>query len=431
MPSAALRIAIVGLSYAPEPTGNAPYTTSLAEGLLAAGHDVRIVTAHPHYPEWTIREGYGQWSSSESVRGVPVRRLRHWVPRKPTAVRRALSELSFGVRAATASWGQPDVVLLVSPALLSSGLAMVHAKLSRVPVGVWVQDLYGLGVVETGTGGARTARLLRGIEARLFSSASGVVVIHERFRKYVVDELGVAGARVEVIRNWTHIGAVSEIDRPAVRRRFGWCDGETVVLHAGNQGLKQGLENVVEAARLADAARARVRFVLLGAGNQRSRLESTAAGIERLQFIDPLPDDEFLQALSGADILLVSEREGMTEMSVPSKLTSYFSTGRPVIAATGAGSVTDGEISASGGGIRVDAGDPAALLVAVCALGLDAARAAELGLAGLAYRERLLSDTVAIESFGRWLTSLAGSRDSSAGSVNSRSAERRQNPSFD
>jgi len=429
--SAALKISIVGLSYAPEPTGNAPYTTSLAEGLLAAGHDVRIVTAHPHYPEWRIREGYGQWSSREQVRGVTVRRLRHWVPRNPTAVRRALSELSFGVRAATARWGKPDVVLLVSPALLSSALAMVHAKFSRVPVGVWVQDLYGLGVVETGTGGALAARLLRGIEARLFGSASGVVVIHERFRNYVVNDLGVGAARVEVIRNWTHLSSVSAVDRAAVRRKFGWCDGETVVLHAGNQGLKQGLENVVEAARLADAARARVRFVLLGDGNQRSSLESAAAGIERLDFIDPLPDDEFQQAMSGADILLVNERPGMTEMSVPSKLTSYFSTGRPVIAATDAGSVTDGEIAASGGGIRVDAGDPAALWVAACALGLDTTRASGLGLAGLAYRERLLSDRVAIERFGQWLTGLVRPSTSTAGSVPSRSAEGQQSPGSD
>ena len=415
MAVAALKIIIVGLSYAPEPTGNAPYTTSLAEGLLAAGHDVRIVTAHPHYPEWKIREGYGQWSSRELVRGVPVRRLRHWVPRTPTAARRALSELSFGARAAAVAWGGPDVVLLVSPALLSSVLGMVHAKMLRIPAGVWVQDLYGLGVVETGTGGAVAARLLRRIEAGLFRSASGVVVIHERFRDHVVNDLGVSADRVEVIRNWTHLSSVSGVNRAVVRRRFGWRDGETVVLHAGNQGLKQGLENVVEAARLADAAQAPVRFVLLGDGNQRSNLESAAAGIERLDFIDPLPDAEFQQAMSGADILLVNERQGMTAMSVPSKLTSYFSTGRPVIAATDAGSVTDEEITASGGGLRVDAGNPGALWVAACELGLDPARASELGLAGRAYRERLFSDRVAIEGFGQWLSGLARRYTSTAG----------------
>ena len=37
-----------------------------------------------------------------------------------------------------------------------------------------------------------------------------------------------------------------------------------IALHAGNMGVKQGLENVVEAARQADATRSPVRFVLLG-----------------------------------------------------------------------------------------------------------------------------------------------------------------------
>ena len=58
-------------------------------------------------------------------------------------------------------------------------------------------------------------------------------------------------------------------------------------------------------------------------------------------------------------------------MSVPSKLTSYFATGLPIIAATDAGSVTAEEIEASGAGIRVDADRPELIVKAAMELRND------------------------------------------------------------
>ena len=87
-----------------------------------------------------------------------------------------------------------------------------------------------------------------------------------------------------------------------------------------------------------------------------------------------------------ADVLLVNELPGLTEMSVPSKLTTYYATGLPVLAAVGAGSTTAAEIGLSGGGRVVPAGDPAALLSAAEALGSDPDQAAALGAAGRHFR---------------------------------------------
>jgi glycosyltransferase involved in cell wall biosynthesis len=402
----------MGLHFAPEQTGNAPYTTALASRLKSLGHDVRVLTSHPHYPEWKVRTGYGQWFRKEIIRGVPVRRFAHFVPPKPTAIMRLLSELSFGIRLLFTRWGNPDVVLLVSPALFSTVLPVMRARwgLRRPAVGVWVQDLYSLGVVETGTGSGIIANVVTAVESLTLRSASGVAVIHDRFKQMVVAKLGVDASDVVVIRNWSHLREAPPFDREAVRSFHGWGSDETIVLHAGNMGAKQALENVVEAARIADQRGANVRFVLLGDGNQRARLEVLAAGTKRVQFLETLPDEMFQQALASADVLLVNEKPGVAEMSVPSKLTSYFSTGLPVLVATDEGSVTAGEIAASGGGIRVDAGNPGQLVDAALALGRDEALANTLGNSGRSFREQCLSEDAAIERYAEWLTSLANER---------------------
>jgi colanic acid biosynthesis glycosyl transferase WcaI len=407
-----LRITIIGLNYAPEPTGNAPYTTSLAQGLSRAGHEVRVLTGFPHYPEWRLREGYKGWSRREAIDGVPVRRLRHFIPKQPSSLKRMLMEITFGLRAMTSSWHRPDVVIFVSPALLSTGLASLRLHLCRrrPASAIWVQDLYSRGVAETNTGGSVASRAMTVLEGSILRSADSIVVIHDRFRDYVHDNLGLARDRIKVVRNWTHLRKLSASDPLEMRQRLGWLSDDIVVLHAGNMGRKQGLENVLKAARIAQERQSRVRFVLLGDGNQRPELERNSHALERLQFIDPLPGDDFQKALAGADFLLVNELPGVRDMAVPSKLTSYFDAGVPVIAATDEGSVTAVEIAASEGGIRVDPSTPSALVEAAERLAQDPAMTKAMGIRGRRFRHETLSEEAAMAKYNDLVMSLALSR---------------------
>lgn len=399
MRTRAHRLIILGMHYRPEVTGNAPYTAGLAEALAADDCEVTVACAHPHYPEWKIREGYGAWRSEEDLAGVRVVRLRHWVPRDPKSLARLVSELSFGIRQALTGWRRPDVVLLVSPALFSSAIAMVRARFSRVRRVVWVQDVYSAGAKEIGGANGIVLALIRRIESWTLRSASSVVVIHDTFRRTVIDELRVSPEKVVTIRNWSHVGTASRVDRAAIRVRQGWRDDEFIALHAGNQGQKQGLENLVAAGRIIDELKLPIRLILLGDGNQNARLRALARGVDSVQFMDPVDDDRFLDVLESADALVVNEQVGVAEMSVPSKLTSYFSTGRPVVGACAEGGGAATELAASGGGVRVDPGQPSALVEQLVAIQKNPEEFEVLGTNGLAYRNRLLGLDAAERAF--------------------------------
>jgi glycosyltransferase involved in cell wall biosynthesis len=324
-------------------------------------------------------------------------------------VQRIHLELSFGVRLIFARWRQPDAVLIVSPALFATALAIARARFGwrKPPTGIWVQDIYSRGLEETSSGSAFSKAVMKRLEGFVLRSAARVSVIHDRFGEYLTSELGVPAKDIGTIRNWTHVQASPIADRRAVRTRLGWGRDEVIVLHAGNMGIKQGLSNVVEAARLAETNGSDVRFVLLGDGNQKQHIRSLASGVRKIQFIAPLPDDQFGEALQAADVLLVNELPGLREMAVPSKLTSYFSSGRPVIAATESDSTTAGEMLLSGGGLRVDADSPEALLAAAERLGSDTSLSQSLGMAGQAYAAGTLSQEAAIVKYCAWLAELA------------------------
>lgn len=404
-----MRVLIVGINYSPEPTGIAPYTTGIAQGLAGHGHEVDVVTGVPHYPEWRVGDEYVGRRRIPSVEqdGVRIQRYIHPVPSEPTLKGRALMELVFGFRSVMRRWRRPNVVICVSPALLGSAIAVLRARVSGIPVGIVIQDVYHKGVVETGAVSQRSGRVASLVEGLIIRGCTSVVVVHERFAASLVT-LGVDASRIRVIRNWTHIDAPSTVDKSSVRRRFGWDDDELLVVHTGNMGVKQGLENVVEAARLADEGPGadRVRFVLVGDGNRRRALEASAEDVKSVEFLDLLPDSDFRDVLGAADILLMNEKPGVGEMAAPSKLTSYFASGRPVIAATDREGVAAQEVYASGAGEVIDPGKPEALLATVLSLGSDHVRGEQMGRSGVEYARSVLSFEAAVARYEGWCVSM-------------------------
>ena len=293
--------------------------------------------------------------------------------------------------------------------LLATWLIMLRARIGHrsTPVVVWVQDIYTLGLGETGQGSGAVLRVISAVERWVMRHAAKVVVIHDRFARRVAKTFGVHHHQIQVIRNWTHIAVPPHGDIAHIRAERGWSDDDTVALHAGNMGVKQGLENVVAAAELAAQRDEKVKFVLLGGGSERGRLQTLAAGLPNIEFLDPLPDAEFAATLRAADILLINEKPGVSEMSVPSKLTSYMTSGRPVLAATDPAGITAEELRNAEAGLIVPPGDPRALLDTVISLGSDVERGARLGTNGKRYRESVLAEGPSIQKFIDLLNTLA------------------------
>jgi len=378
------KILIVGINYRPETSGIAPYTTDFAEHLAASGHQVTVITGFPHYPAWRLQPGESRWRAVEIRGGVRVLRRRHYVPRSQSAARRAMYEGSFLVHGGLSRPERPDAVFGVIPSLSGGLLARYFAARAGAPYGLIVQDLMAPAARQSGIrGGTRVAGATAFAERWAMARAHTVATASESFRPYL-RELGVDEHRILDLPNWTHVGLPTAA-RDATRARLGWPADRTVVLHAGNMGLKQGLEQVIEAARRADALGAPSLFVLMGDGSQRATLESKARGIERIRFLPFQPEDDVPNVLHAADVLLVSERASVIDMSLPSKLTSYFAAGRPIVGAVPASGSTAREIVRSQAGVIIPTGDPDTLNAVIAEMRTDPRRADALGAAGREY----------------------------------------------
>jgi putative colanic acid biosynthesis glycosyltransferase WcaI len=386
-----VRIHIIGINYWPEATGIAVFSTGRAEHLAAAGHDVTMCAAVPYYPWWRVLDGYRGWRVRKERRaGVTILRCPIYVPAAVRPLTRVLHEASFIVTAFLRSLfsRRPDVLFVVSPPLGLAATAALLARLWRVPFVFHVADLQpdtalDLGMVRPG----RLARLLYAVESLAYRRAAIVSTLTEAMRARIVAK-GVPSNKVVLFADWADprlFALTADAGGDAIRRELG-VDGAFLVLHAGNMGVKQGLDVVLDAANRTRSDSGLV-YLLVGDGAVRPQLEARvrSLGLANVKIVPLLPEERFLALLATADVCLITQQRSVADVVFPSKVLTLLAAGKPVIAAVTDGSAVADAIAASGAGAVIVPEDGERLAQAVATLRGDPERRAVLSAAGRAY----------------------------------------------
>jgi len=409
--SAMSRVLLVTTNYWPEPTGIAVYTTDLAETLQTEGHRVTVLTSLPHYPWWKVPSEFVYLGEGTGTHNrVSITRAKHLVPPKMNALLRMRFETSLWWnlrRVSKSTIGNGfDVVIACIPTVAAGIVGKTIAKKLGIPVGLIVQDLSGAGAKQSGLrGGAVVSKIAHAVEGSVLHGADALVVVSPAMRDVVVT-LGVPVKRITEITNYS-ARAIANVDRTSARAKFGWASNDFVVIHTGNMGAKQDLENVVRASD-ALAGDPQIKIYLVGHGNQEANLKALCAGKINIAVLPAVSDADYSALLSAADLLLVNERSTQMEMSLPSKLTSYLYSERPVIAAVPRGGATwkflDGVAE------LVEAGDPKALASKIEELSRNQSRLDELAKLGSAFAVKHLDPAVGRGKYLEWVEKLVQSK---------------------
>lgn len=359
-----LRLLILGLNYAPEEIGIGPYTAQLAQGLVARGHRVTAIAGNPYYPQWRHWPGFAG-VSDRMEEGVRVSRVPHHVPRRPGAVGRVVQQLSFAAAAhgpamRLAASGL-DAVLAIAPPLLAAPVAILTARRAGARLWLHVQDFEAEAARATGLLGARGAKAALAIERRLLGAADLVSTISPQMVARLAEK-GIAPARLLEMRNWTD-PALDFAAADGTQLRAAMALGtRRVALYSGNLGRKQGLDTLVDTARLL-RGREDLMLLICGEGPERAALEAAAADLPNIRFADLRPRAELAALLALADVHLLPQIASAADLVLPSKLTNMLASGRPVVAGAAPGTGLAEEIA--GCGIAVTPGDGAAFAAAI------------------------------------------------------------------
>ncbi|MFN6558650.1 MAG: glycosyltransferase family 4 protein [Nostoc sp. ChiSLP01] len=404
-----MHILIYSYNYHPEPIGIAPLMTELAEGLVKRGHEVRVITAMPNYPERQIYDEYrGKWYVTERKNGVTIQRSYVRIKSKPNVVDRLLLELSFVFTSLPLAFkgDRPDAIILTVPPLLGILPATILSYLYNCPLILNVQDILPEAAVRVGLLKNKwMIRTLAALEKFAYRTARRISVIADGFSENLVNK-GVPVNKIVCIPNWVNINFI----RPLPKHENSWrsthqLDGKFVVLYSGNIALTQGLETVIEAAiclrHLKD-----IVFAIVGESRALQRLQEYCLlnGADNVLLLPLQPREKLPEMLAASDVGLIVQKHNVISFNMPSKIPLLLASGRPIVGSVPASGTAARAIALSGGGIIVEPESPHALANAVHDLYTNPTFAAKLGHVGRQFAEANYSLEQALDRY-EWLFS--------------------------
>lgn len=403
-----MRLLVLSQYFWPETFG----INALAKMLARNGHAITVLTGQPNYPEGTVFPGYRAWKMmSERYDGVEVLRLPLAPRGKRSAMRLALNYLSFVVSALLLGplmlRGRSfDAVFVYAPSPLLQALPAVFISwYKKAPLVVWVQDLWPESLEATGF--VRNKRLLRWVEfaVRFLYRHTDFILVPSRAFIQPVARLGAPLDKIIYFPNAYVPEQLDSVpvggDAMALAERISQAFS---IVFAGNLGVAQSLETILDAAERLQESGVPARILLVGSGSRSEWLQEQILRrkLANVELPGRYPPEAMGFIYAEASALLVSLRdEPIFAMTIPSKVQGYLAAGRPIIASlNGEGARVIREANA---GFACPAGDGGALAAAITNLfHLDRDARRELGENARLYAERHFSlDRLALELTAR------------------------------
>ncbi len=331
-----MKILVWGINYSPEVSGIAPFNTALCEYLTGRGHKVTMLTTFPYYPQWKTRpEDAGKLAETETLNGVEVARVWHYIPRKLSTLTRIIHEATFLVFSflRVLQMEKFDLAVVVSPPLGLGFFAWLFSRIRGTPYVFHVQDLQPDAAVSLGMlKPSHFTQALYKLEALAYAKAARVSGICRGMTR-AFESKGVPPEKIVFFPNGVVVPGPSYFPAPgAFRARQNIGPHICVATYSGNLGSKQGLDILLDVAEKLTGEP--IKIVICGDGGQREAMEEQVS-LRKLKnlLLLPLQDDlGYREMQVDTSISLITQIAGTGQFFFPSKLLSAMVFRKPVLA---------------------------------------------------------------------------------------------------
>ena len=386
-----MRILYLSQYFPPEAGATQTRAYEMASNWVRLGHHVTMLTEFPNHPAGIIPPEYrGKIYERDTLDGIEV--IRVWVKASPVKNFRSRMAfyLTFMFNAALAgvllARGKYDLIYATSPPLFVGGAALAIRSLRRIPLVFEVRDLWPESAVALGElSNPRAISLAARLEEACYKRARAVVVVTRGIQSRL-HERGLPAGKVHLIPNGANVSMFRyrPQGRVRIRGKLG-LENKFVAIYAGIHGVAQGLETLIEAARLLQN-QPEIHFLLIGDGPQKSAIANLARqyDLPNITLLPAQPRGRIPDYLSAADAALVPLRNvELFKGALPSKIFDAWACERPVLLSV------DGEarqiVKTVGGGIFIPPEDPEATAQAILSLRDHPAARVLMGARGRQY----------------------------------------------
>lgn len=366
-----MRIIYLSQYFPPEVGATQNRAYEMASNLVRLGHSVTMLTEIPNHPSGVIPPEYKRKLIERSpLSGIDVIRVWVYTSQKKTFSSRLLFYISYMLNAILAGIflvkGPYDLIYASSPPLFVGGAALALSFIKNIPFIFEVRDLWPETAIELGELSNRTAIAWSNrLELACYTRARKIIVVTKGIRNRLI-ERQIDTSKIAVIPNGSNsdLFRFDPVGRERVRQQLNLIN-KFVVIYAGIHGIAQGLDSVIEAARMMQH-RDDIHFLFVGEGPQKSQLQALASGsnLPNIHFIPEQLREVIPAYLSASDVALVPLRKlNLFKSALPSKIFDAWACERPVL------STVDGEakqiVDEARGGLTIPPEDPEKLAAAL------------------------------------------------------------------
>lgn len=374
------RILFIGGNFSPEPTGIGKYSGEMINWLSTKGFECTVVTTYPYYPQWKVQAPYNKisfWYEKESISSpgnssnkITIIRCPHYIPKKPTGLKRIISDFSFFLSSSLVIFGmlftkKNDFVFTIAPPFALGFLGVLYKKIKGAKFLYHIQDLQieaaqSLGIVKN----KFLLKSLFSIEKRIFKNADYISSISDGMIKKIEDK---AKEEIMFLPNWADIDKFFPVkNKSKLKTDFNFKEQDKIVLYSGAIGEKQGLEAILQSAENLEAI-ADLKFVICGSGPYKQNLVhlKKQMNLHNVFFLPLQPFDKLNSLLNMADVHLVLQKDGASDLVMPSKLSTILAVGGVAIVTARPGSSLFSIIDSNNAGLLIEPESQAALDAAI------------------------------------------------------------------
>lgn len=382
----------------------------LARRLVEEGQKFTVIASDISYITGKESKDKSGASKDRHVEGIRVMRSYTHPTLHGKFIGRLFSFVSFAVSSfflATFRAGKVDVVMGTSPPIFQSLSACLIAMVRRKPFVLEIRDLWPEFIIDMGLlSNPLMISASRWVERFLYRRATHLLVNSPAYIDYLVSK-GLPASKITFIPNGVDPSMFKPAgDGHALRRSLN-LDGKFVAVYAGAIGPANDLDTLLEAAGELKSDQ-RLRFLLVGDGKERKRLQAKAEalGLNNVLFAGAHPKHEIPDYLACADACVaILQNIRMFRMTYPNKVFDYMAAGRPILLAIDG--VIREVVEEAGAGVYVPPGDGKALALALRRMAEHGDEGAEMGRRGRAYVERNFNRSEHSRQFADFLRSVA------------------------
>lgn len=332
-----MNIILIAVAYPPEIRSGSHLMQELAEELRDRNNAVTVATCYPQYnlARNVLKNEYSECSIEAGIRVIRIHTPPH---HKVKFIVRGLSQLSlpfiFWSKLRKYLKDGIDAVVVYAPPLPLWKVGYFIKKSCGARFILNIQDIFPQHAIDLGVlRNPLLVRFFERMEKKAYDYADVVTVHSAGNREFLLKKEKLPASKLVTLHNWVDVGDYEEPQNDGYYRRKLKLDGAFIVFFGGVIGPAQGLDLIVDAAKIIQSEK-QIVILIMGDGMEKQRLMERVqqADLKNVIFHPFVSKEEYGKLLKEVDVGLICLTSKNKTPVVPGKILGYMAAGVPVLA---------------------------------------------------------------------------------------------------